>query len=254
MVTLLFSSLFVITFGIMIGMTGCAEDHAKDDKHDKHGWGYSGEKGPAHWEGVCKTGKSQSPINIVKKAAKKKKKQPKLKMKYKKTKFSVVNNGHAIQVNYPAGSTLRIGKKKYNLLQFHFHSKSEHTINGKHLDMEMHLVHKSDAGKLAVVGVLFKKGKSNKFLKKIWANIPAKVNETKAVNVKINAKKLLPKKLSYYAYNGSLTTPPCSEGVKWYVLSKIQQLSGKQLKAFQKLYSNNYRPVQKLNGRTVKKK
>ncbi|MDH4128114.1 MAG: carbonic anhydrase family protein [Spirochaetota bacterium] len=241
--------LILFTFGM--GLTSCSDEQAKDHGHK---WGYTGDHGPEHWEGDCRTGKKQSPINIVSKEAISSKKLAKLRMNYKNVTPSIINNGHTIQVNYPEGSTLAIGNKTYKLLQFHFHTKSEHAVNGKLYELEMHLVHKNDNGQLAVVGILFKIGKENSFLSKIWSELPKSSGETKTLSAEINAKDVLPRKLSYYTYSGSLTTPPCSEGVRWLVIRKISSASSNQISEFTKLFPVNNRPVQSLNGRKVKVK
>jgi len=225
-------------------------------KHAIH-WGYTGEGSPDNWSTlkpeyqVCANGKNQSPIDIQK--AVKSKTLKDIQFNYKDTNLGVLNNGHTIQVNYAPGSFAVIGGKKYNLLQFHFHSPSEHTLSGKPYPLEMHLVHKGADG-LAVVGVFFKDGKENPFLKDIWANMPSEHNKPKATSVKINALKALPAKKGYFHYSGSLTTPPCSEGVNWNVLSTPVEASGSQVKSFLDLIKANARPVQPLNGRVIQEK
>ncbi len=220
-------------------------------------WSYSGDTGPTHWGDLnpgyilCSTGKAQSPIDITQSE---KAKLPEIQFHYQDVQLSVINNGHTIQVNYPAGSYIVVGDKRYELVQFHFHHQSETAINGKHAPMELHLVHKDSDGKLAVVAVLLKEGKASDAVATVWKSIPSEVGqEYSPTGVRINAKDLLPTKHTYYTFAGSLTTPPCSEGVTWMVLSNESTVSKEQVEAFAKLYPDNARPVQPLNGRVVKR-
>lgn len=218
-------------------------------------WSYSGADGPAEWGrldstfSTCTLGEAQSPIDI--KGAKTADLPP-LKFDYNAVPLNIVDNGHTIQVNYPPGSTLSVGDKTYILKQFHFHHPSEEHVNGHGYDMVAHLVHADADGHLAVVAVLLKKGSQNIFLETIWKNIPAQ--KEKAVDVPgvtVNVKDLLPANAGYYTFAGSLTTPPCSEGVRWYVLKEQVGLSSGQIAAFAKRYAMNARPIQPLNGREL---
>lgn len=218
-------------------------------------WGYSGHEGPSHWGELshdyeaCQSGKKQSPINIT---GAQTANLAKIEFHYQPGALDVVNNGHTIQVNVPAGSYIVADGKKYKLLQFHFHSPSEHEINGKHADMVAHLVHQADDGQLGVIGVLMNKGKANTELARIWAYLPQHKGDHTHEAVKINAAHLLPENTAYYNYSGSLTTPPCSEGVNWLVLQNATSVSQEQVAAFTKIFSNSIRPVQPLNGRVIK--
>ena len=165
--------------------------------------------------------------------------------------LEVLNNGHTVQVNYAPGSTVSINGETYNLLQFHFHTPSEHLFAGKAAPMELHLVHQNAAKELAVVGIPIVVGKANPVIEQIWANIPA-ASETKQVaGVMMNATDLLPSSLAYQSYAGSLTTPPCSEAVKWNVMAEPIELSQEQIETFENLYQMNARPVQPTNGRQI---
>ncbi len=155
-----------------------------------------------------------------------------------------------MQVNLPAGGAASIDGVEYKLLQFHFHTPSEEKFDGKPYPLVAHLVHKSAQGQLAVVAVLFKVGKENAALKPVFDKLPPKEGDTLALEA-INLADLLPADPSYYAFMGSLTTPPCSEDVRWQVLKTPVTLSAAQLAAFRKLYKMNARPVQPLNGRKV---
>ena len=231
---------------------------AKSDKHDKsHSapWSYEGSKGPEHWGDLkseyaaCKDGKSQSPIDIT--DAVKADLKP-IELNYSDSTLKVLNNGHAIQVNYGAGSYAVIGGKKYDLLQFHFHGPSENTIDGKAYPLEAHLVHKSEDGQLAVIGIVFKEGKKNSFIQKIWDNIPNKTgHEMTYKGLSLNANDLLPSDKAYYHFSGSLTTPPCSEGVSWNVMATPLKVSSQQMTRFASFYKMNARPVQALKGRVI---
>ena len=218
-------------------------------------WGYEGEHGPEHWGHMsgeykaCSEGKTQSPIDLTNATAEE---LADITFDYKASKLNVVNNGHTVQVNYDNGSSISVNGSQYNLLQFHFHTPSEHTVNGKFYGNEMHIVHKNDKGELAVVGVLIEKGEENAAYKAIWSNLPKKADEKKSVAVDINAADLLPKEKEYFTYMGSLTTPPCSENVRWIVLQTPIQMSEGQIAEIQKIMHKNNRPVQKLHDRTLK--
>ena len=222
----------------------------KDDKaHEVH-WGYEGDNGPEHWGDnfpVCGTGKKQSPLNIVGPFEKSK---DVLSVDYKDGPLKVLNNGHTIQVNVPPGSTLNINKDSYDLLQFHFHRPSEEQVDGKNSAMVAHFVHKSKDGKLAVIGVLLNEGKDNAAIKTLWANLPPKEGvEYLPEKVSFNPGSMLPKELAFYNYEGSLTTPPCTEGVQFYILKKPMDVSKDQVAKFP--FKLNARPVQSLNGRKI---
>jgi carbonic anhydrase len=157
-----------------------------------------------------------------------------------------------VQVNYPPGSSLTVGGTRYELVQFHFHKPSEEKINGKSFDMVAHLVHKDAQGKLAVVAVPLKAGSENAVVATLWRNLPReKEHEVAVDSVSIDATGLLPPARGYYTFQGSLTTPPCSEDVRWFVLKSPSTVSAGEIAAFGKLYSTNARPVQPLNGREV---
>ncbi len=226
-------------------------------------WDYEAE-GPAVWASLspayaaCAAGRSQSPIDIATTAASS---QPALRMSYRPASLRVVhhehmadgiNNGHTIQINYGGADTLTVGDERHALVQYHFHAPSEHTIGGRHSPMEMHLVHKSAAGNLAVVAVFIEEGQRNAAFEPVWANLPTeKGMELHYEHVQVDVDDLLPQNRSAYRYAGSLTTPPCSEGVKWLILATPIQLSTEQIGAFTAIVRDNNRPVQPLNGRSV---
>lgn len=217
-------------------------------------WDYKGDEGPKNWGTLCTgfsdcDGAEQSPIDIEVAAAIKDENAPNLEFAYGQTPVDIVNNGHTIQFNVSGDNILTIGDAAYNLLQLHYHAASEHTLNGKHFPLEVHFVHKGDKG-LAVVGVFFKEGDSNVLLDNYLVNFPKKKGVHKAEKV-IPLAALIPENLDYYHYDGSLTTPPCSEIVDWYVLQAPIEASKEQLEQMAAILHDNYRPVQPLNGRKV---
>ncbi|MCH8623027.1 carbonic anhydrase family protein [Undibacterium sp. TS12] len=238
------SSVLALTFGVA---------NANDKGAPAH-WGYEGKTGPAKWgaldeaNSACKLSKEQSPIDIIdsktKKAA-----LPALDFKYVAGSAEVINNGHTIQLNLPAGSSMKVGSDEANLLQFHFHTPSEEKINGKTYPLVAHFVHKNADGKLFVVAALFKTGKENAALAPVFSALPAEGKPNTLASFDPAA--VLPENRAYYKFMGSLTTPPCSDGVRWHVLKQPVELSKAQLAAFKKMYPMNARPVQPLNGRVV---
>lgn len=217
-------------------------------------WSYEGTGGPARWGDLdaankaCSLGSQQSPIDIRSTI---KSQLPALKLAWGKTADTIVNNGHTIQLNFAEGSTLKLGDVTYKLLQVHFHRPSEHLIGGKSFPMEAHFVHRADSGGLAVVGVMFSEGKPNATFGKIIATMPAKEGPAVKADAAINPNGMLPPKLGYYRYPGSLTTPPCSEVVEWLVLSTPIQVAAADVAGFAKLYPMNARPAQRDNRRYV---
>jgi len=218
-------------------------------------WTYTGADGPADWGKLdpafssCSAGHRQSPIDM--KGAKKAD-LPALRFSYNAVPLNIIDNGHTIQINYAPGSTLTVGDKTYTLKQFHFHHPSEEHLNGHGYDMVAHLVHADEQGHLAVVAVLLKKGSSNALIETLWKNLPSdKEKALEIPGVTVNVKDLLPAHHAYYTFAGSLTTPPCSEGVTWYVLKEPTALSNEQIADFAKIYPLNARPIQPTNGREL---
>jgi carbonic anhydrase len=229
-------------------------------------WGYAGEDGPTAWASLtpvyalCGEGKAQSPINIVKTDAKGgvnwklDYKTTSLKIAHNEHMDDIIDNGHTIQVTVDEGSTFSFGDKTYSLKQFHFHTPSEHTVDGRNMPMEMHMVHQSEDGTLAVVSVLFEEGNvANENFSKIIANLPNARGESKHItDANLELKVHLPRDNYAYHYVGSLTTPPCSENVQWLVLRDKVSLTADQIAAFASRIGPNNRPTQALNERTVK--
>ena len=225
-----------------------------DEAH--HEWDYGSKHGPKHWAEIksefatCGIGKEQSPIDI--RGAVHDKLDP-IAFDYHPTPLRIIDNGHTVQVIYGPGSFISIGDQRYELQQFHFHKPSEERINGKSYPMVAHLVHKKSDGALAVVAVLLRQGHQSALIQTLWANLPSEKEKEKVVEkLSINAASLLPRQHAYYTFRGSLTTPPCSEGVTWYVLVNPAEISEAQIARFGKIYSANARPVQPVNGRTIK--
>lgn len=218
-------------------------------------WAYEGEFGPQNWGKLkpewtqCATGRTQSPIDIRDGI---KVDLPPIQFDYKSTYFTVVDTGHTVQVNVGEGSSITLVGKRYELVQFHFHKPSEERVNGKVYDMVAHLVHKDLDGNLAVVAVLLDRGTEHPLFNTLWAYLPLQKNVESRPDVSIDLAKLLPEKRDYYTYMGSLTTPPCSEGVTWLVMKDPLQLSPEQIGVFGHLYRNNARPVQSANSRLIK--
>jgi carbonic anhydrase len=222
--------------------------------HGTH-WSYEGESGPANWSKInvdwakCGTGNRQSPIDLRDGM---KVDLEQIVFDYKPTAFSVVDNGHTIQVNVTSGNYITIMNRTYELLQFHFHRPSEERINGKGFEMVVHLVHRDAEGKLAVVAVLLERGKTQSVIQTVWNNLPLEKNDTVNPSVVLDVNELLPARRDYFTYMGSLTTPPCSEGVLWLVMKEPMQASPGQMALFSRLYPYNARPIQASSGRVVK--
>ena len=224
-------------------------------------WSYKGPTGAEHWSDLdpayaaCNGGKEQSPIDI---RNTEKAELPHLRFEYKSGPLKyLINNGYTIRVNYHdapgAGNLLIVGGERYQLKQFHFHHPSEEYVNGKPYAMVIHLIHESEDGKVAGVAVLLKVGSANATIQKIWEHMPkSKSSEEEIAGVDVNPADLLPQDAAYYMYKGSLTAPPCTEGVTWFVLKTPVQISAEQIKAFAELYPEDVRPLQPLNGRVVR--
>lgn len=226
-----------------------------EEKQQHAHWNY---EHPETWGGVSGDcdGVIQSPIDIVTFATLKTG-LPALQFSYQSFPLSILDNGHTIQVNTnknDVNNYVSFNGKLYKLKQFHFHAESEHTINGAHAPMEMHLVHATDNGEILVVGLMVKEGEANMLIDKVWGNLPSAKEKEEQKNTAINVMEVIPAGTGYYNYIGSLTTPPCTMGLQWIVMKEPLQLSTAQIASFRRLYSHNYRPVQKLNNRVVYEK
>jgi carbonic anhydrase len=243
--------------GIIAGATlfGYMAIVAQETEHHAH-WAYGGKDGPNEWATLdpayseCKLGHHQSPIDIrhTEKAD-----LPPIQFDYALSPLTIVDNGHTVMVKYGPGSFITVGDHRYQLTQFHFHHPSEEHINGEGFDMVVHLVHSDASGNLAVVAVLLKPGKVNTGLQTVWDHLPKeKDKEITVEGALINAGDLLPVNRGYYTYSGSLTTPPCTEGVTWFVLKTPEEISSGEVETFAKLYPHDTRPMQKLEGRVIR--
>jgi len=222
----------------------------------KSSWGYTGHDTPETWGALspkyhaCSDGLNQSPINITHSIVDSH--HLPLNLDYKKGSHEVINNGHTIQVNVDVGDTLVLDGLTFELKQFHFHSPSENHIEGKAFPLEMHFVHIDTKGDIAVVSVMFEEGAENPDLAKIWKVMPKVAGGKSVLKVGDIASNLIPEKQHYYRFNGSLTTPPCTEGVRWVVLEKTLSISKAQIEAFQKvMHHANNRPIQPLDARII---
>ena len=218
-------------------------------------WEYEGTLGPAHWGALdpsyhsCVAGMHQSPIDIQ---GAKSGDLPAISFSYHPSALKLIDNGHTIQVNYAPGSFITVAGKQYELQQFHFHHPAEERVSGTSYPMVAHLVHKSADGKLAVVAVLLSEGAANDFVERLWKYLPEEQGKEMAVQgVTVDVSMLLPATRGYFTYDGSLTTPPCTEGVTWFVLKTPVQVSPDEIAAFARKYPHNARPIQQLRGRVI---
>ena len=230
--------------------------HSNSANQHRHiHWSYEGEGGPENWAKLdpknqaCAVGQRQSPIDI--REGIKVDLEP-VQFDYRPSAFRIIDNGHTVQVNV-GDSSITLTGKTYELVQFHFHRPSEEKVNGRNFDMVAHLVHKADDGSLAVVAVLMERGDENPFIQTLWNNMPLEKNVSVSPPAPIiNPASLLPANRNYYTYMGSLTTPPCTEGVLWLVMKQPVQVSQDQINIFSRLYRNNARPIQPAASRLIK--
>jgi carbonic anhydrase len=230
--------------------------HGQEARHSEHEWDYGKDHGPAHWGelkpefATCRSGHHQSPIDIEKTQ---RAELPPIQFQYGKSPLRILDNGHTIQVNYEPGSSIRVGEREFVLKQFHFHQPSEEKVHGRRHGMSLHLVHADAAGQLAVVAVLLDPGPENPVVRQLWNNLPRQEGtEERHDDVGINAAGLLPEDHGYYTFEGSLTTPPCTENVTWLVLKQPVTLSTGDIAQFSKRYPDDARPTQPLYDRAVK--
>ncbi len=218
-------------------------------------WSYMGIAGPDHWAMLtqayqaCESGARQSPINIEMS-------HPMLgsetiEFRYATSRLFEVNNGHTIQVSHASGCAVGLGEDVYQLRQFHFHAPGEHQIHGKAFPMEMHLVHQDLQGRILVIAVLLENGSETPVLKTLWQWLPEQVGREVSLPLELNLAAILPPHPHYFAYSGSLTTPPCTEGVRWVVLEEPVQVAEEDVRRFVEIIGSNARPVQPLKGREV---
>ena len=232
-----------------------AEPAASTDATHAPNWDYGGTGSPAAWARLnpefakCATGTRQSPIDI--RDGIKVDLDP-VQFSYEPSAFRVIDNGHTVQVNVARGNWIEVMGRRYELQEFHFHRPSEERVDGKQFDMVVHLVHKDAEGHQAVVAVLLEKGSAQGVIQSVWNNLPLEKGDELAARGTLNLNDLLPTRRDYYTYMGSLTTPPCSEGVLWMVMKQPVAVSVDQIDIFARLYPMNARPVQPLAGRLIK--
>ncbi|MCW5770498.1 MAG: carbonic anhydrase family protein [Rhodospirillaceae bacterium] len=241
---------------IALAAAGCAthgmhDEHAAKHEEHAHSWAYEGKMGPAQWASLkseyatCGTGKRQSPVDLPARAMRR---PAHLAFAYKATGYTAENNGHTLQYNVQPGSAIMVGRVRYDLVQFHFHTPSEYRIGGKAWPMELHLVHRNAKGQLAVVGVMVDSGATDALAA---LPRPAKAGEKIAGTAAFDPAGLLPANRAHYAFAGSLTTPPCSENVRWFEMRNPIAASAATIAAFGGIMGKNARPLQPLNRRPV---
>jgi carbonic anhydrase len=227
---------------------------APQPRHSNH-WSYEGDTGPANWGKInsdwakCGSGTRQSPIDLRDGM---KVDLEQIVFDYRPSGFNVVDNGHTIQVAVGLGNYITVQNRTFELVQFHFHRPSEERINGRGTEMVVHLVHKDAEGRLAVVAVLLERGAANPMIQTVWNNLPLEKNDTVTPVVALDVNEILPAKREYFTFMGSLTTPPCTEGVLWLVMKNPMPASPAQMALFSRLYPLNARPVQPGGGRIIK--
>ena len=244
----------VAIFGLIWAIASLPAISVPAERH----WTYQNLTGPTHWSeldpsfATCTSGQAQSPIDLT---AANSVELVNPEFHYEPVPLNLLNNGHTVQIPYAPGSYVTIDNKQYNLLQFHFHSPSEHAVEGKSQSAELHLVHQSEAGELAVVAVLLKSrdrsGKPSAGYQKLSQALPTQAGDKTRTEETINAQTLLPPTTTTYRYSGSLTTPPCTESVTWLVMTEPVELSATQIAQYEQILNHNNRPLQPLNRRSV---
>jgi len=247
-------SVLIVLLGVIVGACSPTQPQSTHEEGPPH-WTYEGKEGPEHWGkldeayAACGAGKSQSPIDVSNPAEKD---LGNIAFHYQPSEVNILNNGHTAQVNYDAGSYIELDGVRYDVAQFHYHAPSEHALNGKLFAAELHIVHKSAEGRLAVVGILLEEGAQNDAYQPFIDNLPKQESDVHDAGVTIDAMDLLPAVQTSFRYNGSLTTPPCSEGVNWLLMTTPVELSSDQIHALASLFEEgNNRPVQPLNERPL---
>lgn len=217
-------------------------------------WSYQGETGPQAWGSLrpeyslCAKGERQSPIDLRDGLAVDL--EP-IGFHYRPGEFSVIDNGHTVKVKLAPGSHIELGGRRFELQHFQFHRPSEHRIDGRQFEMSLHLMHRDPEGRLAVVAVQLGRGAAQQAMQTVLNNLPLERNQEARARVPLNPGELLPEDRRYYTYMGSLSTPPCTEGVQWVVLRQPVSAAPEQIDIFSRLYPLNARPVQNAAGRRI---
>ena len=252
MISMIKSTFALISAISFLGIGACQSQNDAGLKKKAH-WSYTGSTGPESWASLstdyktCSSGRLQSPFDIK---ADLSADLPDMALKYNPLNTTVLNNGHTIQLDLNGAGYLEVEDRQFDVLQLHFHTKSEYAIAGEFFPMSMHIVHKSKDGDLAVIGVMFTEGESNRQLSALWEKLPKKESQTTTLR-SLDIMDLIPEDRTYYRFMGSLTTPPCSEGVNWYVMKTPVSVSAEQIATFRELFRMNARPLQDENNRLV---
>lgn len=237
---------------------GCGnDDYNGGSAEENKSFAYTGDVGPAYWaeldpenNGACLSDTSQSPVDVT--GAVPDASLTALSLELRDTAIHMINNGHTLELEYHEGSSMGLNGNTYDLLQFHFHTLSEHAVSGQRGAMELHAVFKDAAsGNLAVIGMLYNIGEENSFLEHLVDHLPPEPGESVEIENEVNLLDGLTDTSQYFRYSGSLTTPPCSPIVTWTVLKQPATMSESQFQAFQTIMGNNFRPLQKLNDRQI---
>lgn len=246
-----------LAMAALLAASGIARGEGHSEGHSAAHWSYGGHSGPQNWASLdpaylpCGIGRLQSPVDIRTAQARPAGLDP-IRFDYQPVASKVIDNGHTLQLKYDPGSSITLGTRRYELKQLHFHMPSEELVDGRSFPMVAHLVHRDHDGWIAVVAVLLVEGAANPLLEAVLEQAPPEKNvERTALFKRVNASALIPARTPYYTLAGSLTTPPCSEGVRWLVMQEPVQVSRDQLARFASLYRGNARPPQPLNGRSV---
>lgn len=232
--------------------TKIAPQEVSKNESDNVIWSYDGEHGPQAWGdlkpeySLCKNGVEQSPVDLI---FKKPKTDRPIKVSYKDSTIRVVDDGRTVKIHFEGGNTIEMAGQSFELQYAEFHTASEHTISGNRLPMELQLVHSNPSGELAILGVILIEGPTHPVIETVWQNMPIQKGVEKEVSEKINPEDFIPQTRTYYNYTGSLTTPPCTEGVNWNVFNTPVTLSKEQILTFRQLYPSNNRPIQPLGPR-----
>ncbi|MFF5161146.1 carbonic anhydrase [Streptomyces sp. NPDC000348] len=253
--TAVVSAAVVLTAATATACTATATASPAGASRETPHWSYEGATGPEHWASLsedfeaCEKGREQSPIDLTEDIAVET--DTPVTVHYRPVTAELVNNGHTVQANVSAGSSIVVDGTTYQLRQFHFHLPSEHTEDGAHAAMEMHFVHEDGKGELAVLGVLMRAAKGHSAFTDLWKRLPAEEGGRSRVTKPVDLARFLPGGRGQYRYEGSLTTPPCTEGVKWTVLEDQVRVTPRQVAAYRELFPRSNRPIQPRGGREV---
>ncbi|MGB0909112.1 MAG: carbonic anhydrase [Nitrospirales bacterium] len=229
--------------------------HGETPKGQHAHWAYLGVEDPSHWAMLskeylaCEAGNRQSPINIT--STHHGDHYQRLEFHYQTSELHEINNGHTIQVSHVSGCRVDLNDRTYKLRQFHFHSPSEHHIEGQAFPMEMHLVHQDEAGHVLVIAIMMKTDAEQPVLRKLWKWLPDQVGQEVSIPLELSLAEILPTSTHHYAYSGSLTTPPCTEGVQWIVLKEPMHVAQQDVDEFVSIIGRNARPIQPRRGRHI---